>query len=341
MSRGWRRGIPAIVGSFDPIRSENEADAARHGETWVQWNKTPGTKYPAKPFMNLVVMTLGLAADVLNEKGGFDWVVFGDDDTYFNLDVIADMIERFDQNMPHLLTDNIFYRYETNSSVHGTPLAPRCTPCGVEAPPVKQLGGWKPPQACPVCTWDLLRESDPKRPAFYSKDGFKPVYLKNYELSLHGGAGMVLSRGLVAMLNSSYMHDCMTTKFKGVIVPGGDTIISHCMFMLNVAPTDPGSLASTGKQTFAPNDCQTICAVSDSYLYTKGFGCCDKDCQQRLRTIASIHVRSMHFAAPVQAKESLQMLTRARDMYLLARDLDASGRATHTRGGWDRDSVCL
>lgn len=341
LSRYWRRGIPAIVGSFDDMRPENAKDAALHNETWVQWTKKRGLSYPAKPFMNMVAMTLGLAADKLNKQGGFDWVLFGDDDTAFNLDVLVDLVKKFDPDEPHLISDNIFVRYNSSVTYHGNQTAPRCVPCGVQAPPVKEHNNWKPPQACPRCTWDMLRESDPDRPEYYSKEGFGTVYLPTHELAVHGGAGMLLSRGLIAELNSTYMHTCLTTQFQRKIVPGGDTIISHCIFRLNVAPTDPGSLALTGKQAFSPNKCQTLCAVSDAYLYTKGFNCCDKECETRLNTIISTHIRTAHFGTPAQARESLRSLARARDWYLYARDAELSGRVTHRLGTWDRDAVCL
>lgn len=340
MTRQWRRGIPAIIGTFDDPNPANARDAELHNETWVTWKPRRDVKYPGEAFMPLVAMTLALAADQLKDAEDVEWILFGDDDTVFNMDVVAETVARFDASEPHLLTDHLWFRYNGTNTRHGSPLAPRCVACGVKAAPIPKIK-WTPPEACPRCTWDLLRRSDPTRPNTYNAQGYRPGYLPNYEMIAHGGAGMIISRKLYLQLGSDYMHTCITTKFQRVKVPGSDTLTSHCIFMLNVAATDPGTFAAKRIQAFAPNACQTKCAVDDAYNYAKGFNCCDKDCQDRLRFTVSTHIRSAHFADQTLAMQSLHSLARARDVYLYARELELTGRAVHKLGAWDQKAICL
>lgn len=110
-----------------------------------------------------------------------------------------------------------------------------------------------PPGACPRCTWSTLcramrRSANRGQPALdvdaicSPSNDFVALYPEAGELIAHGGAGMLLSVGLMRMLTTSYLRQCLSKSFANVthIVPGGDTLFSHCAFFTGIAPTDPG-----------------------------------------------------------------------------------------------------
>lgn len=44
-----------------------------------------------------------------HEAGSFKWMLYGDDDTVFNLDNVVRMLEPLDHTMPYYITDHIWF----------------------------------------------------------------------------------------------------------------------------------------------------------------------------------------------------------------------------------------
>lgn len=252
--------------------------------------------------------------------------------------------------MPHFITDHVWFWGNASahrSTFHPSADAPRCVPCGFDR---ARLAGralpFAPPSACPYCTWQQLCAADAGRRGLYAADcGFRQVLPPEGEHVGHGGAGILLSVGLMRNMGVDAVRRCMGSRFPPG-VPGGDTLFSHCAFFTGVAPTDPGySFLDAGFNAFDNRGQQVRGAMDLLYSFLKRGACCDALCRARLAATASVHVRGGHFKEPHLAADTIVALARLRDLYLDARareeaDPEVAKAYAEAGGVWDTHRSC-
>ncbi|KDD73224.1 hypothetical protein H632_c2408p0, partial [Helicosporidium sp. ATCC 50920] len=194
----------------------------------------------------------------------------------------------------------------------------------------------------PYCTFQLLCEADKERKHIYAPDcNFNPIYPPKGEFIAHGGAGIILSVGLMRMMPVSYMQDCVENQFRGLNVPGGDTLFSHCVFFTGIAPTDPGYYFLDKEFNAFDQGGQLVLQSLDLMYHYLKRGCCPRKCQQRLRAATSVHLRGLHFKEPEAAMDVARMIVRMRDLYLHVRDMGGNATAhEEVPASWDNHKVC-
>lgn len=209
--------------------------------------------------------------------------------------------------------------------------------------PIPQTRGynvWRPPEACPVCTWEMVEASDPERPYMnLTRWEIEKWNVIATDPTMHGGGGMVLSRGLLRQLDRRFMVDKCFFSNATRFLPGGDSLLSRCVFWTGIAPTETGSfIRNQLYQAFGPIDYQSKGFLDDAYAYTRtSETCCDVECQYRLENTMAVHLRTAHFVTPEFGQRTADMLGRMREAYVRAREWAAD--ATHVRKpsstGWD------
>ncbi|GAB4822791.1 hypothetical protein N2152v2_009837 [Parachlorella kessleri] len=353
-SRAWRRGIrTAFVADFQPFQ-EVVQEGKRHGEDFVFLNTT-GIPFD---YYGKAAMVPSMAAQHFGDS--YEWLLYGDDDTVWFMDSVLDIISKLDPQQPHFITDHFwFWRQEVDHGpVHPGFDAPRCVPCGFNKSGIDTARlGFDPPHACPSCSVAALCAADTRKD-LYTQDcsSFRLRYPQREksvpetegEFTAHGGAGVILSVGLLRMLSPSYMLDCIRTQFtEPGMVHGGDTLFSHCTFYTGVAPTDPGFfIRDLTFATFDPGS-QNVRNVMDlMYAYTKRMEptvpivCCDAQCEERLRWLATVHLRGLHFKEPEAAMMYMRQLVELRDLYLSMRGRATGSGHSPVPPSWDNYKVC-
>lgn len=348
VSREWRKGVRAVlVADFAPTAAQL-LDGQRHGETFVHANSSD---IPYSYF-GKAAMTPSLAHESLGDRG-YEWMLYGDDDTIWHLDAVASIVEGLDPALPHFITDHFwFWGYGEGTPPHPehpSPAAPRCAPCGANVSGLPTVGpgtptGFVPPEACGGCTWRKLCEADAgRRPDLYLPGcaGFKPRYPPQGELIAHGGAGIILSVGLMKQLTAPYMLECIRNNFTHIRVPGGDTLFSHCAFSTGVAPTDPGYfLRDTAFNAFDQGG-QLVRQSIDLAYHSLKRSCCSALCQARLKAATTVHMRSAHFKEPEVAMDMAREVIRTREMYLYVQNMSRIHKDhEEVPMTWDVHKIC-
>lgn len=231
-----------------------------------------------------------------HNASAFDWMLYGDDDTMFFQRGTQALTSQLDPAMPYFLTDHLWFAYP-GYGAHPSDTAPRCLPCNWRGPTeYRGEGGvaYRAPIGCP-CTPSLLCNpaSFESQPWWRGTCARAPVYAVPQQLySMHGGAGAVLSRGLLEKVNVSAMIHCVQHTF----ATGGDSFITECLWQQGFAITDPGfSFLHPGVRLFDPTDARTtplLMALLDARL--GGAQRCPA-CQQHLDHLVSAHVGSRGF----------------------------------------------
>lgn len=254
--------------------------------------------------------------------------------------------------MPHFITDHIWFwglgTASPNAPSHPAWDAPRCVPCDFNR---SLLAGaqlpFQPPSACPYCTWQALCAADSARRDLYGPNcEFKPRYPQEGEYLAHGGGGIILSVGLMRMLSSAYVRECIAGRFKRDQVFGGDTMFSHCTFFKGVAPTDPGHFFLDPQFNAFDQGGQLIRnGVDLTYSYLKRTGCCDAACESRLAAAVTVHLRGMHFKEPAAAMDTARLIVHLRNTYLdirqrAERDPAVAKAYLGLTPSWDVHRVC-
>lgn len=317
-SRIWRRGIRAVMMTLErPTAAMMRA--LEDGESWFHWNVPPSIKVSPKVVLEALAPSL---VNLASKQLDFDWLLFGEKGTVFNLDVISDLVKQFDPNVPNLITDHLWFAYTGNAPHptvrHGSPMAPRCVHCGQRDRQRIEGLNWLPTNACPACTWRLLRDWDKTRKELYDgTNSYNPMMLPEGELLVHMGAGVVLSRQLVESLQMSYMYKCIGDRFGSLAWVTPAVAFSHCVFATGVAPVDPGPMARnhTLGGSFAPLDYSTSDAVRDALNSMSGERCCDEACVHRLSSTASTFLDTSTGKSGWGLREEVRTLQRARDVY--------------------------
>ncbi|EIE25857.1 hypothetical protein COCSUDRAFT_46409 [Coccomyxa subellipsoidea C-169] len=175
-----------------------------------------------------------LAYKDLNDT--FKWLFYGDDDTVFFLEGAMNVVKDLDPNMPYFLTDNMWFSREMGKgSYHPHQGAPQCTPCGYS----KDTSGlpYSLPPGCPCRVEELCRADNSgvlNKPP--KACGVPRVPARTY--SMHGGAGALISVGLLRSVSYDHMHRCV----HGAYSSGGDAFITECLWEAGYGMTNPDPL---------------------------------------------------------------------------------------------------
>ncbi|KAG2453869.1 hypothetical protein HYH02_002076 [Chlamydomonas schloesseri] len=320
-TRAWRRGLRGFfltdVNDTAKLAELNAEGAAGHAEAYAYFpnDGEPGlgglrhgrmagdTRAAAAPF-----------AAYRHYGDSFKWMLYGDDDTLFYLDALKHMLSEHDPELPLAFSDNLWY-----DGRHPNPHAPRCLPCGMtheELPTLAEVlstphmqaqirKGFHPPiseevameiarnatpspgrkfvprPACPYCTpKDACPEvPDPRRPC-------KPS-------GAHGGAGMVFSVGLFRHVAFPDFLKCITSLEE---VPGGDYLMSYCLWQAGIAFTDPGPIV---RARYDPRFYVFSGNAVMGYLFDPigmlTHGRCDALCRWAMRNSLALHVMGRHY----------------------------------------------
>jgi hypothetical protein len=376
-SRSWRRGArAAYVGDVVPTQNMLN-DGTLHGESYVFLNASDvpfhyygkAAMVPSmahEHFVSVVDDDDGSSNDNTttdNNNSLYKWMLYGDDDTVWFMDRVIDIVQTLDPELPWFLSDHMwFWGYKDaiyKKVNHPAADAPRCVPCGFNLK--SKLTGkgdqsqlpFEPPEACPYCTWDLLCQHDTNRTSVYQqptekeraqgkKCGFKRKYPQEGEYLVHGGGGIILSIGLMKLLSVDYMMTCIKEQFKPNQVFGGDTLFSHCTFLRNIAPTDPGYFFLNAPYNTFDQGGQLVLPIMDEmYRYLKKGECCDAKCRERIGNLTTVHMRGMHFKEAEAAQDMARMVVRMREMYLHVREKGGrNGGHPGLEPGWDVHKAC-
>ncbi|BDA41187.1 hypothetical protein COCOBI_01-8420 [Coccomyxa sp. Obi] len=333
--RQLRKGIRTAVAMDAYPTEEQRAEAAEAGETWVFYpNDLPkrsaysgDTRWALAPF---------LAHQALNSSG-YKWMLFGGADTVFFPEAVLQALEGFDPQIPYIITDNLWWEGKHGRPMHNN--APRCLPCHAEEnrdllrltkgfrssdfnkSALLRPSGWgfAPPVGCP-CTPQLLCSAVPdvfeEAPDQDAEACLGDVpFPTDKDFGIHGGAGAIMSIGLLQRLSFSEMEQCV----KGVASGNGEAFLTQCLWAKGFAPTDPGfSLYRPAARLFDPfqwsghDDASQGHGVWEMTNRMKWDvspeDTCNLECQDLLHYMVSAHVPAGAHASMEQAALEMQRL---------------------------------
>ncbi|KAG2491406.1 hypothetical protein HYH03_010197 [Edaphochlamys debaryana] len=250
---------------------------------------------------------------------GYKWMLYGDDDTVFFMPNVRRLLSRFDPELPIALSDNLWY-----DSRHPRLESYRCLPCGFNKTgdklPKAQLDTkYVPRPSCPYCT----------------PENACPETKPNCTMTgAHGGAGMLLSVGLMRKL----LYDDALACINSLIgYSGGDSLVSQCIWRVGVGFTDPGDSLLYD----SPYDHVTFDNLANRLLVKDPMGAlvvgnCDEGCSSLIRTAISFHMRGKSYSSFPKAAAAMFGLVEAHNSALefleLLDNVDSrAGRPVGTR----------
>lgn len=299
-SRIWRKGIMrTFIAHSDPPPQEVIEEAAMNNETWSWYpdDKPKRSLYPGDSRAGLVPF---LAHRHFGDS--YKWLLYMDDDTIFFPDAVIRLLEEFDPDMPYFISDHLWWPHPEGTfpgeGLHPSKSAPRCLPCHFnESEYLGMNMSFPAPKGCP-CTPELLCKAAPQAFNEYCDIPRFPEAI----YSMHGGAGGMMSVGLMRAVSLEFMEKCTQSLHS----TGGDAFITICLWQAGYAITDPGkSLFYPDLQYFDPGPEDRLGAMQLLSRATDGVKCdynfhlecpkCDESCQLKLESMVSIHVRSRMF----------------------------------------------
>lgn len=295
--RQWHQGIKTVVAINDPsLVSRYAADAGTVNEVWVDYpDDTPPlkAKFPGDP---RAAFTPWLAHKAVGGLG-YKWILYGDDDTVWFVDNTLKLLKDLDPQMPYIISDNLWWS-DVEGTIGNQPnlRAPRCLPCNHSSSEFGDLVKQRPfnaPIGCP-CTAEQLCNA-PDLADYFDDDCSIPRHgVRTY--SIHGGAGAIISIGLMKAISYEWMEECLSKEQ----APGGDGLLMACLWRAGYAVTDPGF-------SFYHPELRMFDPVSQEgrqllYAFTEGLsGGCDASCQTLLSHVVTSHVRSAVHGIPAGA----------------------------------------
>ncbi|CAK0783338.1 hypothetical protein CVIRNUC_006537 [Coccomyxa viridis] len=225
----------------------------------------------------------------------FKWLFYSDDDTVFFLDNAMNVVKGLDPDMPYFLTDNMWYsEHMAKKSRHPHQGSPQCVPCNY----TKDRGrlSWPMPRGCPCTPEDLCKAA----PSGTLKRPGKPcsaprVPARTY--SMHGGAGALISVGLLRQVPYEHMHKCIQEAYSS----GGDGFITECLWEAGIGMTNPDPLYHPRNLTmFDPSppgpqpddDILPKAAHTLGNMLAAAAGICHGICKLEAEHTVSLHLRS-------------------------------------------------
>ncbi|KAL0032673.1 hypothetical protein WJX79_002223 [Trebouxia sp. C0005] len=326
-SRAWRQGVPTALIMDQELHMLQDAEAVQEelNDNLEIWATSPDI-----PPMNPLTEKAGdfraalapFLANVTAAPNSYKWILYGDDDTFWFIDNALVYLNQLDPDMPYLLSDNIWMKERTSdTAVHPNPKAPRCLPCDYQDPLQGQVpyGSFDAPMGCP-CTSSALCKADVNgvmyNPADCDSDWpyISHVPSPGYWYFIHGGAGAIMSRGLMDL--TSYER-CQEFIYGPMPRMSGDAMFTLTVWhMMGTPPTDPGYgfyrphiqmmdpgwLA--GRTQRGPEDQGTRDGGNDPVGVVKRFqqalhGGVDEDTREQLDHILTVHFRGRYAAVDV------------------------------------------
>ncbi|KAK3272035.1 hypothetical protein CYMTET_19642 [Cymbomonas tetramitiformis] len=149
----------------------------------------------------------------------FKWMIFSDDDAFFFMPNLLELLEPLDPDVPYIISDDI-----ANCCHHFCQDPPAgCRPPTMD--PLMEYGKngtcYVQPAVAPCYVATLLDDSTMCRPS-------------NRNVYFNGGRGAILSRGLLTRISSEHWERCETH-----LTGGGDNRISSCLWKAGYGPTIP------------------------------------------------------------------------------------------------------
>lgn len=248
----------------------------------------------------------------------YKWLLYMDDDTVFFPGALLRLLPDFDPDIPYFLTDHLWYQEPGDKQPkHPHPLAPRCLPCHYQTKGRTRLPGAFPaPVGCP-CRPQLLCRAAPHMFNEHCDIPRAPATT----FSMHGGAGAVLSVGLLREVSLEFMEACSLS----LQSTGGDAFISICLWQAGFHVTDPGpSIYTAGTFSFDPGPEDRLGALRLLAAYIDGHRTgadrhwettCDRACEAKLEAMVSLHIRSRSFAGLDDAAAFIKAITVVYETY--------------------------
>ncbi|EFJ46088.1 hypothetical protein VOLCADRAFT_93485 [Volvox carteri f. nagariensis] len=203
----------------------------------------------------------GAAAAEVHFGDTYKWLLYGDDDTVFFLDAVKEMLSQLDLDpeQPIALSDNL-WSFERHPNAN----APRCLPCRTanqSLPSMEKIFLSAPGRADIRATYhhqmwlqqlrvkQQLQQQGQGQDEKESAAAADPVPRISKEEYLafarnttqfataHGGAGMIFSVGL---MRSIAYRDALACFLTFTHAPGGDQMVSECLWRHGFAFTEPG-----------------------------------------------------------------------------------------------------
>lgn len=130
------QGVRTVIVSDALLSEEQARDAAAHGETWLFYpNDLPkrsaysgDTRWALAPFLAHQALSNDSFSKSTgsSNSGSYKWVLHSSADTVLLPEAVRQMLAGFDEVLPYIITDNLWW-----GDQHGGPVrdAPRCLPC--------------------------------------------------------------------------------------------------------------------------------------------------------------------------------------------------------------------
>ncbi|KAK9916685.1 hypothetical protein WJX75_005772 [Coccomyxa subellipsoidea] len=344
--REWRKGMRAVVALAQEPTAQERTEAAAANETWVAY---PDDSPRRSPFF------AGDSRAAMEFGESYKWLLYGDDDTVFFPEAARQLLARFDPDLPYAITDNMWFEESLVAQPpfrHPAAGAPRCLPChfvdnpralrmftGFHPPgsPFKPAAwGFAAPRGCP-CTPALLCEAEAERPLYgvATRGCADPPPPKAATFAIHGGAGAILSIGLMRRLNETEFESCVLS----LKSTGGDAFFTVCLWRAGYAPTDPGySVFNPEARVFDPfqwewgNDSDGEIKILQALEASKS-GSCDYHCQLRLDMMVNAHVRSRWKGVPYASAQIIKLVKAHSEWMRIELSLQRSNTNTSIRSG--------
>ncbi|KAK9816820.1 hypothetical protein WJX72_005362 [[Myrmecia] bisecta] len=304
-SRYWRKGVRTLIaGNVEPSPAQVE-EGRPFNETWTWYpDDAPlrslyggDTRAALVPFM---------AHRQLGDT--YKWLLYGDDDTVWFIDGMMRILENLDPDMPYFITDHMWWSSHPGRASHPNREAPRCLPCNFDDSGLdKSRAPFNAPKGCP-CTPQLLCDTD-ERGIFNQYCDIPRAPIATF--SMHGGAGGIMSIGLMRAVPFDFMEKCI----KSLYSTGGDAFISICLWQAGYASTDPGySFYHPEVQMFdpGPEDRMGVMMKLVRALDHR----CDETCQHQLDKMITLHVRSRVFPLLEDAAQFIKAVSALYDVYI-------------------------
>ena len=121
--------------------------------------------------------------------------------------------------------DHMWWASTPGRATHPNPQAPRCLPCDFDDSSFdKSLAPFTAPKGCP-CTAQLLCETD-ERGIFNQYCDVPKAPLSTY--SMHGGAGGIMSIGMMRAVTLDYMEKCVKSLYSTGTIHAVNALSACC-----------------------------------------------------------------------------------------------------------------
>ncbi|KAK9807756.1 hypothetical protein WJX72_008195 [[Myrmecia] bisecta] len=314
--RAWRKGIRTFIASSHEPSAEQKAEGKAFQEVWSSYpDDNPVRSFYAGD--SRAALMPFLAHRHFGDT--YKWLIYGDDDTFWFWDGILTMVEDLDPETPYFLTDHLWWSANHRGEATTNPArgAPRCVPCNytgnIKDEPFKM------PQGCPYCHPQLLCDADGGIFNLPPKPCSIPRAPERF-YSMHGGAGAILSVGLLRKVNWTSMENCVLSLYS----TGGDAYITVCLWEAGYAITDPDPLYHPeGLPMFDParpnvlhdEDFRGKIDRLVKHLLQAAIGSCKGLCKLEVQRTVSLHMRSRKFDSLPVAAEFMRILADLYDTY--------------------------